>query len=250
MKGVESGPYTLGPFRRQNDFGAAHPMVTDAGGAGSYEPGVLTDQVVGKLENLILDGHYKPGDKLREQSLAEELGVSRGPLREAIRTLEGRRLLKRTPRSGVQVVGLSIDDLDQIFITRESLEGMAARLAAENMTVAEVNALRNTLSVIERRPRNAAKVVFGHREDSDNDFHRLIADGSRNPWLAGFLKDLLSLLRLYRIKACSQAEVAKSFAEHHEIIDKIFARDADAAEKAMRAHMKGIRERTLALVRR
>src|SRR5919205_662939 len=94
---------------------------------------VLIDQVVVKLEELILSGHYRPGEKLREQSLAEELGVSRGPLREAIRTLEGRRLLERTPRTGVQVVGLSIDDLNQILITREALEGMAARQAAENM---------------------------------------------------------------------------------------------------------------------
>ncbi len=215
----------------------------------SEDSGVLTDQVVGKLESLILGGHYQPGDKLREQALAEELGVSRGPLREAIRTLEGRRLLKRTPRSGVEVVGLSPGDIEQIFVTRESLEGMAARLAAENMTVAEVNALRRTLDVIESSPREAAKVVFGHREESDNDFHRLIAEGSRNLWLAAYLKDLLSLLRLYRIRACARTEVAHSFKEHHAIIDKIHARDADGAEAAMRAHLRHIRERTLSILK-
>ena len=64
------------------------------------DPRVLTDHVVDKLEQLILGGRYRPGEKLREQSLADELGVSRAPLREAIRTLEGRRLLERTPRAG------------------------------------------------------------------------------------------------------------------------------------------------------
>lgn len=78
-----------------------------------------------------LGGRYRPGEKLREQLLADELGVSRAPLREAIRNLEGRRLLERTPRSWVQVVALSADTLAQILSTREALEGMAARQAAE-----------------------------------------------------------------------------------------------------------------------
>ena len=106
---------------------------------------VLTDQVVEKLEHLIISGHYRPGVRVREQLLADELGVSRGPLREAIRTLEGRRLLTRTPRAGVTVIGLSAEDLRQLWITREALEGLAARQAAENMSATEVNALSETL---------------------------------------------------------------------------------------------------------
>ena len=81
------------------------------------DPRVLTDRVVERLEQLILGGRYQPGEKLREQVLAGELRVSRGPLREAIRTLEGRRLLERTPRAGVQVVGVSPSDLEQIALT-------------------------------------------------------------------------------------------------------------------------------------
>ena len=208
------------------------------------ETRVLTDHVVEKLEQLILGGRYQPGEKLREQTLAEELGVSRGPLREAIRTLEGRRLLQRTPRAGVQVVGVSLSDLEQILVTREALEGMAARQAAENMTVAEVNALRQTVSGLESRPQDAAGAVFS--AGPDNDFHRLIAKGSRNRWLENLLvKDVYSLLRLYRMQAARRPDVSDSLAEHHTIIDRIHARDGEGAEAAMRAHLRRSRARML-----
>ena len=214
----------------------------------SAESRVRTDQVTEKLEQLILDGHYRPGEKLREQALADELGVGRAPLREAIRTLEGRRLLERTPRSGVQVVGLSIEDLEQILITREALEGMTARQAAENMTVAEVNALRQAALAREATPEAASDAVY--RSGPDNDFHRLIARGSRNQWLEGLLiRDVYSLLRIYRVQAARRPDVSDSLAEHQAIIDRIHARDGDGAEAAMRAHLRGARERAMALAR-
>lgn len=205
---------------------------------------VLADHVAEKLEQLILGGRYGPGEKLREAALADELNVSRGPLREAIRTLEGRRILERTPRSGVQVVGLSRDDLEKILVTREALEGMAARLAAENMTVAEVSALRQTVSRQEALPTDEASAMFSGGPDTD--FHRMIADGSRNRWLSDMLiKDVYSLLRLYRLQAARRPDVSHSLAEHHAIIDRIHARDGAGAEAAMRDHLKRARARIL-----
>ena len=209
------------------------------------DPRVLTDRVVERLEQLILGGRYQPGEKLREQVLAEELGVSRGPLREAIRTLEGRRLLERTPRAGVQVVGVSPSDLEQILVAREALEGMAARQAAENMTGAEVNALRQTVSALQSHPEDAPGAVFS--AGPDNDFHRLIAKGSRNRWLENLLvKDVYTLLRLYRVQAARRPDVTDSMAEHHAIINRIHARDGEGAEAAMRLHLRGSRARMLA----
>ena len=219
-------------------------MISTDSDLGTDESRVLTDGVVEKLEQLIFGGRYRPGDKLREQSLAQELGVSRGPLREAIRTLEGRRLLERTPRAGVQVVGVSLSDLEQILVAREALEGMAARQAAENMTTAEVNALRQTVSGLESRPEEAPGAVFN--AGPDNDFHRLIARGSRNRWLENLLvKDVYSLLRLYRIQAARRPDVTDSLAEHHAIIDRIHARDGEGAEAAMRSHLRRSRARML-----
>lgn len=210
----------------------------------SSDTRVLADHVTEKLEQLILSGRYGPGEKIREAVLAEELNVSRGPLREAIRTLEGRRLLERTPRSGVQVVGLSRDDLEKILITREALEGMAARLAAENMSVSEINALRQTVKRQEESASDEISSMFSGGPDTD--FHRMIADGSRNRWLANMLvKDVYSLLRLYRLQAARRPDVSHSLAEHHAIIDKIHARDSDGAEIAMRDHLRRSRKRIL-----
>lgn len=212
--------------------------------APASENRVLIDQVVTRLEELILSGNLRSGTKLREQSLAEEMGVSRGPLREAIRTLEGRRLLERTPHSGVQVVGLSIDDLDQILRTREALEGMAARQAAENMTVAEITSLKQVLMRHDACPHDVAEAVY--KGSGEGDFHRIIARGSRNRWLERVLvDDVYSLLRLYRFHGAQRADVSISLAQHHVIVERIHYRDADGAEAVMRAHMRSARERTL-----
>ena len=212
------------------------------------ETRVLSDHVVEKLEQLIFSGRYRPGERLREQILADELGVSRAPLREAIRTLEERGLLERTPHSGVQVVALSNEKLSQILSTREALEGMAARQAAENMTVSEVNALKRTVEMLKSNNRNIAETVFSG--GPDNDFHRLIAVGSRNLWLANILiKDVYSPLRLYRLQVAMRPDIADSAKEHTSIIEHIHARDGDGAEIAMRKHLRHARERTLQLLR-
>jgi DNA-binding GntR family transcriptional regulator len=210
------------------------------------EPRVLIDDTVARLEELILRGEILPGARLPEQALAELLGVSRGPLREAIRTLEGRRIVERTPHAGVRVVQLTLQDVEQLLVTREALEGMAARQAAENMTVAEIRQLREVASRLEKLQEEGPGAVFAR--GADNDFHRLIALGGRNQWIVRLLcEDLYSLLRLYRMHAAYHppAKRRPTHREHQEIIDCIHARDADAAEVAMRRHIQNGRTRLL-----
>ena len=140
---------------------------------------------------------------------------------------------------------MSPSDLEQILVAREALEGMAARQAAENMTGAEVNALRQTVSALQSHPEDAPGAVFS--AGPDNDFHRLIAKGSRNRWLENLLvKDVYTLLRLYRVQAARRPDVTDSIAEHHAIINRIHARDGEGAEAAMRLHLRGSRARMLA----
>lgn len=105
----------------------------------------LVDVVAARIEAAIISGALEPGSRLSEQGLAASLGVSRGPLREAIRRLEGRKLLERTPNIGVRVAALSLTDLKEILEVREALEGMACRLAARNMTDEEIAALQGLL---------------------------------------------------------------------------------------------------------
>src|SRR6201994_4649215 len=105
----------------------------------------LVDVVAERIEAAIISGALAPGARLSEQGLAASMGVSRGPLREAIRRLEGRKLLQRTPNIGVRVAGLSPSDLFEVLQIREALEGMACALAAKNMSDEELSALAELL---------------------------------------------------------------------------------------------------------
>src|SRR5947207_4933568 len=105
----------------------------------------LVDVLAERIEAAIVSGDLQPGSKIREQTLAASLGVSRGPLREAIRRLEGRKLLQRTPNIGVSVAAMSPSDLYEVLQLREVLEGLACALAAKNMTDQELEALSELL---------------------------------------------------------------------------------------------------------
>ncbi|HCE39516.1 MAG TPA: GntR family transcriptional regulator, partial [Alcanivorax sp.] len=101
----------------------------------------LADRVFTRLQDDIVRGEIPPGSKVSETELAGRYGVSRGPLREAIRRLESRKLLEREVHVGTRVASLSFEDLIEIYYVREALEGQAARLAAERMTDQEVAGL-------------------------------------------------------------------------------------------------------------
>lgn len=209
--------------------------------------GDLVDNLVLQMERMILSGDLRPGAKLRELALAEAMGVRRGPLREAIRILEGRRLLERTPNAGVSVINPTLDDFEQLLVTREALEGMAARLAAENMTSSEIHALRNMVTALEKIDTQEVKPFGVFDTGPDRDFHRNIAMGSRNRRIAQLLcEDLYSLLRLFRFRAAqARPDASITHAEHRAIIDCIQRRDADGAEVAMRAHVRRSRQTLL-----
>ena len=196
----------------------------------------LADLACDTLERAILDGDLPPGAPLGEAELASQLGISRGPLREAINRLEGRRLLQRVPHVGVRVVSLSDREIGELFAMREVLEGLAARLAAGQMTDGELDALNDCAEFRHRRP---AK----HTGRVGDDFHVLLAEGSRNTRLIDFLcSDMYSLLRLYRIRSGSTPLRAGSPDEHREIVAALRARDGMAAERLMRAHVVRARD--------
>lgn len=217
--------------------------------------GALVDQIVARLEQAILTGELAQGQKLSEQALSDRFGVSRGPLREAIRTLEGRQLLERTPFSGVRVVQLSLDDLEQLLSTREALEGMASRQAAENMTLHETRQLRACLATYEDSfRREGAGGVFRVRSVGD-DLHMLIVRGSRNRWLIDIIcNELYPLLQICRFQSTTVTlgtpqRIEAVRREHEAIIVAIERRDADAAEAAMRAHLVASRTILMAQLR-
>lgn len=202
----------------------------------------LVDVVTERIEEAIFSGALEPGSKLSEQKLAASLGVSRGPLREAIRRLEGRKLLHRTPNIGVRVATMSLTNLLEMLQIRERLEGLACALAARYMSdqqVAELSAL------VEQQAGRAASGEGGdgYQVEEDFAFHTHIVSACRNERLKEMLSDDLSyLFRLYRDKLSgSGARGAVVLAEHRSIVAAIVDRDPPAAEMAMRAHLRNAR---------
>ena len=202
----------------------------------------LVDVVTERIEAAIISGALEPGSRLSEQALAASLGVSRGPLREAIRRLEGRKLLQRTPNIGVRVAALSLKDLNEILQVREALEGMAAGLAAKNMTESEIAALQG-LREKHGQQKSVQEGKGYYQESKDFDFHFRIVAGSRNERLAEMLMgDLYHLLRIYRYKSSTKpGRAKKALQEHDEIVAAIASRDAVAAEQKMREHLRNAR---------
>jgi DNA-binding GntR family transcriptional regulator len=215
----------------------------------------LIDQTVSQLEHLIFCGELKPGDKLSEQALSSRFGISRGPLREAIRSLEGRRLVERVPFAGARVALLTVDDIEQLLVTREALEGMACRQAAENMTLHETRQLRQSLAELERKFREGGPSGVFRDGEEDTDLHTRIVRGSRNRWLIDIIcRELYPLLRICRFQSMVVTASYKHrgravYREHRAIIEAIEQRDPDGAERLMRAHLAASRENLMKWLR-
>ena len=204
----------------------------------------LVDAVAERIETAIVSGTLEPGSKLSEQALAKSLGVSRGPLREAIRRLEGRKLLERTPNIGVRVAALSVKDISEILQVHEALQGMACALAAKNMEDAEIASLKEAVAQHKKRL-SGSKAAKGQGKgtedvDLDLDFHFRIIMGSRNKRLTQLLvEDLSYLLWGYRYRpSVMRGRGVKTIQEHQEIVAALARRDAVGAEQKMRQHIR------------
>lgn len=203
--------------------------------------GTHVDRIFAVIENDIVSGQLPMGSKLGEEVLAARFGVSRGPLREALRRLEGRGLVVRTAHAGVRVVSLSRQALLELYEMRELLEGLAARLAARNMTREEVSGLHALLETdLNMGLRgDAYPLVFG-----DADFHFRIAEGSKSARLQQLLcGDLYSLIRLCRFKTAHVPGQMKSYRDHVRIVEAIEEGDEELAEVLMRRHIATARKR-------
>ncbi|WP_434777242.1 GntR family transcriptional regulator [Neisseria sp. Ec49-e6-T10] len=201
-------------------------------------PDTLTEHAFLSIQQAIVTGAIAPGTKIAEAELARTYGISRGPLREAIQRLEGQRLLVRTPHIGARVVSLSQTELIELYEIRASLEGMACRLAAQNITQQEIDELYQVLDAHERDADFQAGLGYYH-QDGDDDFHYRIIQASRNQMLYKMLCDeMYHLIRLYRIQFSNTPNrPPKAFIEHKHILEAIAAGDGQLAEILMQRHI-------------
>ena len=200
------------------------------------QPVTSADKTFFQLRKDIVEGRILSGSKLSETELSTKYAVSRAVIREAINRLESSHLVERKANVGARVVCLTAEGLIELYQVRESLEGMAARLAALNMTdheIAELNDLLNS---------HFEKVQDGesyYQEAGDVDFHYRIIQGCKNKHLISMLLDgIYHLVRMYRVQlGMSGPRVTTAFDEHKHIVQAICNRDAELAEMLMRRHI-------------
>jgi DNA-binding GntR family transcriptional regulator len=207
------------------------------------ETSTIADRVFGQLRLAIVEGKIPAGSKISEPETAARLGISRGPLREAMRRLESCNLVERRPNIGARVITLSSDQLIEIYLIREALEGMAARLAADRMSEAGIKDIK---ALLEQHRRQIAQDDWHayFQKEGDMDFHYRIVQGSGNQRLIGILcDDLYHLARMYRCQFGMVSDRARdAFKEHELIVDAIAERDGELAELMMRRHIRASRQ--------
>lgn len=201
----------------------------------------IADQVFKKLQKAIVEGEIPQGSKISEPVLAKQFGISRGPLREALSHLEVCNLIERKLNIGARVISLSSQHLIEIYQIRESLEGLAAGLAAKNMTDDEIDELEKLLQQYEKQI-DEDQTYF--QKEGDMDFHFRIVQGSKNLHLIDmFCNDLYHLIRLYRYQfGMVSKRVSRAYLEHEHIIDALRQRDGDLAQFLMTTHIRHSRQ--------
>ena len=189
------------------------------------------------LRDDIVEGRITAGSKLSEAELAQQYEVSRAVIREAINRLEACHLVERKAHVGARVVALTPEGLLQLYQVRESLEGMAARLAAVHMTDAEIDDLKQLLNSYVPTVEQASTY---YQEAGDDDFHYRIILGSKNNHLIHLLlNDIYHLIRMYRVQlGMAGPRVNQALSEHINIVQAIANRDAELAEMLMRRHIQ------------
>ncbi|HET8722065.1 MAG TPA: GntR family transcriptional regulator [Nitrospira sp.] len=210
---------------------------------------LLADTALAHIRKLIATAALGPGDRVNEVEIASQLGISRGPVREAIRRLASSGLVVSAPNLGSRVVQLDVPSIRALYEVREALESMSAGLAAKRMDASERVALQQMLDehAAIMREKGSSTYPTG---TSDWDFHLAIVNGSRNEvaWriCGNDLRDLLSLLRGRHGRRPGRGE--RALLEHQWIADAVIAGNADLASMLMAQHIRASRDNLLMMI--
>lgn len=196
----------------------------------------LRDVVFNTLRDAILTGKLVPGERLMENQLAEKLGVSRTPVREALRMLELENLVELVPRKGAQVLDMSEKDIINILEVRSALEGLATALACEKMKKEELQRLKNIQGEFERA------ISEGDKErivQIDEDFHDVILASTENDKLINIYNNLRIQLFRYRMAHVKlDSAITAIVAHHRSIIRALENHDAEEGASVAQGHIK------------
>jgi DNA-binding GntR family transcriptional regulator len=215
-----------------------------------------TERAYAQIRSLLIAGDFGPGSRLREEDLAERTGVSRTPVREALRRLANEGFVEFQPRRGVQVISWTDGDLDELFGVRALLEAYGAGQAATRATGEDIDTMTE---LCDRMDRLAARTyTFAGRDDGhlppetqevyhqiaelNNEFHEAVLTASGNAHLRSLMGGLISMPLVQRtFMRYSGDRLARSMSHHRELVDAIAAGDSSWASSVMNAHVRSAR---------
>ena len=217
-----------------------------ARGNNGSEAGADVIDVYGAIRESILAGRHAPGERLIEARLANDLGVSRTRVRDALARLEAEHIVARAPNRGVMVRPFTISDIEETYSLRLLLEGFGARMAAQNITTPEIERLRAVQTRMEEVEAAMAGTITSEERlvlirevtELNNEFHRLIQLASRNSRLQRVVRMVVDMPLVFRsFYWYTESELSEAAREHEEIIEALVARDGDRSEQLMRRHI-------------
>jgi len=200
------------------------------------------DLVYRAVRDGILSGTHPAGSRLPEEELAAAIGVSRTPVREALRRLHAEGLVEVLPIRGAVVARWADHDLDEIFELRTLLEGYGARRASERVIPAELETLSSLCDEMDRRLHQRTKRAYDEITELNLEFHQRIHRATGNKRLLVLLSNLIQVpIVHHNFHRYTPAELARSFSHHRELVDALGARDGDWAESVMHSHLRAAR---------
>jgi DNA-binding GntR family transcriptional regulator len=191
-------------------------------------------RITKEIEETILSGQLKPRERLIEMDLISQFGVSRTVIREALKRLEGKGLIRTTPYRGAVVADLTIEEIEEIYFVRAELEKIAARLVIKHITPKEVQHLKRLSREVERHLREKSHQMI----EVDSEFHRMIFKACRNRYLYDMIDFLRTKAHIVRFNAWSLLHrIEESIVEHREMIKAIEERNLSQFEKLIVKHL-------------
>jgi DNA-binding GntR family transcriptional regulator len=207
-------------------------------------PASLADQAYQGLLAAIAEGRLRPGERIRETDLAEELGISRTPIREALQRLAHDGLVQLDARNGARIAELSLGAIQELYDLREILEGSAARFAAQNARPSDLQRLDVIVGQEGKHLGDPAALARLNKL-----YHSSICEAANNRYLTSAIATFsTTLLLLGPTTLAAQHRADESHREHWLVVEAIVNRDADGAEALMRGHIRRAREIRLAMV--
>ena len=205
----------------------------------------LDAKVYGRLKSMILDRKLLPGEKIPQEKLARDLGISRTPLVSALKVLEKEKLVQSIPRRGFSIRLFTGLEMISIFELREVLEGLAARRAALNITDKEIKHLKGFFQAFEGLS-NIEDIKAYAKEDQR--FHHFLLDIGAKEFLKSILETYNIIIYSYQVISSEGLIQSpnESIRDHLAVIDAVSRRDGESAEKLMRRHLK----KSIAILRR